>query len=183
MNKILGLSIVLGLTAMPALAQKVTIDYAHHFDFNRVKTFGYVETKDSDSQDQLLDERIKSAIVQELTEGGLQQVDSGADLFVTYHVASTQNRLYSTTNFGYGGWGPGWGAWGAATGTATTRTAGYAEGTLVVDAYEPQQKRMVWRGTGTVPVKATQEKQNQQIDKILIKLGAKWEKILKNQGE
>ncbi len=37
MKKALGLIILLGLAASPALAQKVNIDYAHDFDFKAVR--------------------------------------------------------------------------------------------------------------------------------------------------
>ena len=61
MKRLLGTLIVLGLAATPALAQKITIDYAHDFDFEKVKSFQYVETKDSNSKDQLMDGRIEAA--------------------------------------------------------------------------------------------------------------------------
>jgi hypothetical protein len=183
MKKVLGLIIVLGLAATPALAQKVTIDYAHDFDFKAVKTFQYVETKDSNSASQLTDDRIKDAIVRELTEGGLKQVESDPDLFVTYHLTTQQNTVYNTTSFGYGGYGRGWGGWGGSMGSSTTTASTYTEGTMIIDGYEPGEKKMVWRGTGTVTVKSKPEKQAKQIDKILDKLGAKWDKILQNQGE
>ena len=48
MKKALGLVFVLALAATPALAQKVTIDYAHDFDFTKIKTFQYVATEKSD---------------------------------------------------------------------------------------------------------------------------------------
>jgi hypothetical protein len=44
-------------------------------------------------------------------------------------------------------------------------------------------KKMVWRGTGTVTVKAKPEKVTQQIQNILDKLGKRWAKILKGQGK
>ena len=68
-------------------------------------------------------------------------------------------------------------------GSSTTTESTYTEGTLIIDAYEPSDKKMVWRGTGTVTVKAKPEKQSQQITKILTKLGEKWQKILAGQGE
>ena len=68
-------------------------------------------------------------------------------------------------------------------GTATTTASTFTEGTLILDAYEPGDKKMVWRGTGTVTLKSKPEKVTQQIDNILTKMGAKWDKILKNQGE
>ena len=44
MKRTLGLVFILALMAAPAMAQKVTIDYAHDFDFSGVKTFQYVDT-------------------------------------------------------------------------------------------------------------------------------------------
>jgi hypothetical protein len=41
---------------------------------------------------------------------------------------------------------------------------------------------MVWRGSGTVTVKGTPEKQVEQAEKILKKLGNKWDKILAGKG-
>lgn len=191
MKKTLGLLIVLGLAATPALAQKVTIDYAHDFDFSTIKTFQYVETKDSNAANELVDGRIKASIIQELTAGELKQVESDPDLFVTYHVTTQDNTVYNTTTTGfggYGGYGGGWGGYGGMGGgmgmaNSTTTASTYTEGTLILDAYEPGDKKMVWRATGTVTLKAKPEKQQQQVEKILTKIGSKWDKILKNQGE
>ena len=179
----LGSMIALMLFAAPAFAQKIAIDYAHDYDFDKVKTFAYVETKDTNSKDQLMDGRIKDAIIKELTEGGLQQVDSDPDLFITYHLTTKEDTVLSTTGMGYGGYGRGWGGWGGGMSTSTTTVSTYTVGTLIVDAYEPADKNLVWRGTGTVTLKAKPEKRTQQINKIMTKMGAKWDKILANQGE
>ena len=183
MKKTLGLVIILGLAATPALAQKVNIDYAHEFDFSAVKTFQYVETKESDSANPMMQERIVSSIKRELTEGGLKEVTSDPDLFVTSHVTTQERTVYNTTNFGYGGYGGGWYGWGGSMGSSTTTASNYTDGTLIIDAYKPDDKKMVWRGTGTVTVKSKPEKQIKQIDKILAKLGNKWDKILAGQGK
>ncbi len=182
MKKTIGLLIVLGFIAAPALAQKVTIDYAHDFDFKAVKTFQYTDTPDTNPPNQLMQDRIVSAIKRELTEGGLSEVSENPDLLVTSHVSSKDDTVYTTTGFGYGGFGPGWGGWGGMGSSMTTSTT-YTEGTLVIDGYEPGDKKMVWRGTGTVTVKEKPEKQIQQIDNILSKLGDKWDKILAGMGE
>lgn len=177
--------LVLGLVlfAAPAFAQKVAIDYDHQFDFDKVKTFQYVETKESEPADPLMDERIEAAIMRTLTEGGLTQVDSDPDLFVTYHMTTEDYKVLSTTSFGYGGYGAGWHRWGGSMGTATTTEYNYTEGTLVIDAYEPAEKKMVWRGSGTVTLKAKPERRTRQIDKILKKMGHRWKKILAKQGK
>ena len=64
-----------------------------------------------------------------------------------------------------------------------TTSSTCTEGTLVIDGYEPGDKKMVWRGTGTVTVKEKPEKQIKQIDNILTKLGDKWDKIHAGMGE
>ena len=46
MKKTLGLLIILGLAATPALAQKVNIDYAHDYDFSGAETYQYVNTEE-----------------------------------------------------------------------------------------------------------------------------------------
>ena len=182
MSTRLGWTLGLLLLASPSLAQKINIDYAQDFDFGEVQTFVYVDTKDTDSADPVMHGRIEEAIVEELTAGGLQRVDSAADLSVTYHLASKDNTVLNTTSYGYGGYGRGWRRWGGGMGTSTTTASTYTEGTLIIDAYEPSEKEMVWRGTGTVTLKSKPEKRAKQITKIMNKMGDKWEKILANQG-
>jgi hypothetical protein len=186
MKKILGLMVLLGLAATPVLAQKVTIDYAHDFDFSKIKTFQYVETKESDSTDPLMAERITSMIKKELVEGGLAEVEENPDVFVTYHVTTQQSQVFHTTSFGYGGYWGGWGGWGyprAGLSSSSTTATTYTEGTLIIDAWDPAEKKMIWRATGTVTVKAKPQKQVRQVEKILTKIGARWEKILRNMGK
>ena len=195
MRRVHFLIVILAVVATPTIAQKITIDYAHDFDFSQVKSFSYVETQDTDLQNTLADSRLESAILRELKSGGLKQVDSGGDILVTYHVVTQDNTVFNTTNYGYGGWGPGWGGYGrygygyggygygGGMGSSTTTTTTYTEGTLIVDAYDPTEKKMIWRGTGTVTVKSKPEKQAKQVDNILSKMGKKWDKILAGQGK
>ena len=85
---------------------------------------------------------------------------------------------------GYGGYGMGWGGWGmGGMGSSTTYATTYTEGTLIIDGYDPEEKKLVWRGTGTVTVKAKPEKQIKQVENILEKIGKKWEKILAGKGK
>jgi hypothetical protein len=187
MKKTLGLACILILAAVPAMAQKITIDYAHDFDFDAVKTFEYRDTPDSNVQNDMMAGRIVTAIVRELTEGGLQRVESDGDIIVTYHVTTAERTSYNTTSMGYGGyggWGAGWGGWGTGgMGTSTTYETNYTDGTLIIDGYNPADKKLVWRATGTVTVKAKPEKQIKQIDNVLKKIGNKWDKILEGKGK
>ena len=187
MKRVLGLVFLLALVAAPAVAQKVSIDYAHDFDFDSLETFQYVNTEDSNAANQLMDSRIKTAIIRELTEGGLKRVETDPDFLITYHVTTAEKTSYQTTSMGYGGYGGYWGGWygWGAPGMASTTVSeyNYTEGTLIIDAYDPVEKKMIWRGTGTVTVKASPEKQTKQVDKILKKIGKKWDKILAGKGK
>ncbi len=187
MRRAFGLVFVMALMATPAMAQTVTIDYAHDFDFKAVKTFQYLPTPESDPQNELMANRVTSMLKQRLTEGGLSEVTENPDIYVTYHYTTQENTTYNTTSMGYGGYGGfygGWGRWGmGGMGTSTTYATTYTEGTLIFDAFEPTDKKLVWRGTGTVTVKDKPEKQTQQVENILTKLGKKWKKILAGQGK
>jgi len=182
MRRTIPLLIVMILASTSAVAQKINIDYAHEFDFSLVETFEYVRTAESNAPDELTDNRIKNAIIRELFEGGLNSASSNPDLYVTYHLTTKENPVDNTTIFGYCGFYGGWGPWGGGMGTTTTAST-TIEGTLIVDAYDPDEKTMVWRGTGTVKVKAKPEKQQKQINKILSKLGKRWQKILDGKGK
>ncbi len=188
MKKLLGTVFVMALIATPAMAQKVTIDYAHDFDFGSVKTFQYVDTKESNVKgNDMMAQRVADMIKKELREGGLTEVQENPDIYVTYHFTTEERTSYQTTNFGYGGYGAGWGGWGyggmGGMGSSTTQAINYTDGTLIIDAYDSNEKKMVWRGTGTVTVKAKPEKQIKQVDNILKKIGNKWDKILVGQGK
>jgi hypothetical protein len=183
MRKALGLLIVMGLAATPAFAQKVHIDYAHDYDFDAIETYQYIDTEESNSSNPMMADRIKAMIKKELREGGLQEVTENPDIYMTYHVTTQDRTSYSTTNYGYGGYHGGWYGWGGGMGTSTTTAHNYTDGTLIIDAYDAAEKKMIWRATGTVTVKAKPEKQINQVNKILTKIGKRWEKILAGQGK
>lgn len=190
MKKALGIIIVLGLAASPALAQKVTIDYAHDFDFSGPETFQYVNTEESNADNPMMADRIESMIKAKMKAGGATEVTENPDLFITYHITSEQQTSYTTTSFGYGGYGGGWGGYGGygyggmgGMGTSTTQARNYTVGTLIIDAYDSTDKKMIWRATGQVTVKDKPEKQVQQVEKILTKIGKKWAKILADKGK
>jgi hypothetical protein len=184
MNKAFGLLFVLALVATPAMAQKVNIDYAHDYDFDSIKTFQYVDTTESNVKgNEMMADRVANMIKKELREGGLTEVQENPDIFVTYHFTTQERTSYTTTNFGYGGYHGGWYGWGGGMGSSTTQQHNYTDGTLIIDAYDGGEKKMIWRGTGTVTVKSKPEKQIKQVENILTKIGKRWEKILAGQGK
>jgi hypothetical protein len=186
MKKLSGLLVVISLATTPVLAQKVVVDYARDFDFKPIKTFQYVDTKETNIKNSLMAGRVVNAIKEELSTRGLREIEDNADLLVTYHFSTQDNQVFSTTSMGMGGWGGGWGRWGrggVGMGTSTTTATTYTKGTLVIDAFDPQEKKLVWRGSGTVTLKGKPEKQIKQVDKVLKKLGSRWDKIRAGKGK
>ena len=184
MKKVFGLIFVVALIATPAMAQKVNIDYAHDYDFDSIKTFQYVDTAESNVKgNQMMADRVTNMIKKELREGGLTEVQENPDIYVTYHFTTEDRTSYTTTNFGYGGYGGGWYGWGGGMGSSSTQQHNYTDGTLIIDAYDSTDKKMIWRATGTVTVKSKPEKQIKQVENILEKIGKKWDKILHGQGK
>jgi hypothetical protein len=165
--------------ATPAFAQKVTIDYAEGYNFDGLESFQYVDTPKSNHPSQLMDRRIAEMLTSRLVEGGLKQTTEKPSIYVTYHMAMDEKTVYNTTSFGYGGYGYGWGRYGYGVSVTPSRTTEhtYTQGTLVIDAYDGETKDMVWSGSGTVTLKDQPSKQTKQIEKIMDKLGKRWDRI------
>lgn len=158
-----------GLTGCPGGAT-VNVDYDHTAKFSNFHTFsfGQVGTDNPLNQD-----RVRSEVTKDLTAKGLQMVPSGGDLIVTA-VGSTRNKkeystFYNDPGFGgyyYGGFG-GFGA----PGYSTTTVQNYRVGTLVLDMYSGESKRLLWRGVARRSVsdssEARREELNAAIDKML----------------
>jgi hypothetical protein len=68
-------------------------------------------------------------------------------------------------------------------GTSTTRATTFTEGTLVIDVFDPEETKLVWRGSGTVTLKGKAEAQIKQVDNVLKKLGKRWDKIVAGKGK
>ena len=170
--------------AWPALAGKVSINYARGFPFGATRTFAYHDTPDTNAPDGLMDARIYGALTAQLSRGGLEQVDENPNIYVTYHLAPEDGTVFDTSTLGYDGYGAGWGSWdggAAATGSIGGSTT-YPAGTLIIDAYDAEEKRLVWRGTGSLVLSDTPEKINKQIRNVMGKMGKKWHKILAGGG-
>lgn len=175
----LGIVVGLLLVAAPAIAQEVHIDYDRWARFTTFKTFEWVDTPETSLTDTapLMDARIKSAIIDQLSSGRLKQVTSDPDLYVTYHAASSEKLRLNTVSFGYGYpgswyWDPYWGG-SFSTTTATT----YTEGTLIIDIWNAKEGTLVWRGSATMTISTSDEKNSKKVEKAVRKIAAKWKKM------
>jgi hypothetical protein len=149
------------------LAQKVVYNCDRSADFSRYKTYSWVRVPGSEARDQLLDQQIRQAIDQTLAEKGLVRTDSKPDLLVEYQtIVRPEQQIDTWGDTGPWGWGPG---------MVQTTVSTVDVGTLVLDMYDPTQRRLVWRGTATKTLKPSSDP-----DKNLKNLEKAVDKLLKD---
>src|SRR5580704_10614294 len=144
------------LTATPAFAQTIKVNWNQAAPFSDYKTYAW---KIGPSQaNSIYASWVKPDVDAQLAAKGLTLASGNQkpDIYVTYHL-QTQEVLDSvTTDDGFGpGWGWGGGAWGGWGGgpysdTAVTTQEPRTLGILSVDLYDVAQKHLVWRGQATV---------------------------------
>jgi hypothetical protein len=134
------------VTAMPVLAQKISIESDDAGDFTRYKTFaiqgGQLTSKDPALNSDLTKKRIEESIEKYLAAKGLTKKIGKADLNVRYHLGSARKREVERYPAGWRGWG-----------TRVVRVP-YSEGTLVIDLRDTSTHSLVWRSI------ASEEKSN-----------------------
>ncbi|MEX6501583.1 DUF4136 domain-containing protein [Pseudomonas zhanjiangensis] len=95
----------------------------------------------------LTEQRLRTAIAEQLEQRGLRQAASGAaDLGVQAWLIVDRRQDRVTTYQG-GFWGGPWhGYWGGP-GYSETRVLDYRVGTLQIDLFDTQDGKLVWRGS------------------------------------
>ena len=152
----------IAVLAIVALAD-VKTDYDKKVDFTQYKTYswGKVETENP-----LWQSRIMDAVDRTLQQKGWQKLPSGGDVTVMAVGATQNQKEYQTF---YDGLGPGW-WWGGFGETATTTVQNYRVGTLVIDMYDTNRKRLIWRGVASDTLSDKPEKNEKKLDKAIEKL-------------
>ena len=167
--------------------EKVYIDYDRKASLVRYKTYAIEEPSSDVSLEQrapIAHRHLLKAIKKRIDAGGrLTETATAPDVYVTYRVANTEETDMTTTEYATGpGWGGGyyWSGigWGAASETVTS----YSVGTLVIDIWDAESKRAVWRGIVDGVVPSTPERGLKKIDAALDKLVEKW-RTMRAQGK
>jgi len=160
-NILVSIAMLFFLTAA-SFGQKVKTDYDRSVNFGQYKTYSWqkVQTKDP-----LWAGRIKSAVDSALTAKGWTQVPSGGDISLVA-IEATKNQ--QTLNTFYNGFGGGW-RWGGF-GDATTTVDNYKVGTLVLDMFDTQTKKLVWRGSASDALSNKSDKNIKNLDKGVQKM-------------
>lgn len=168
--RVVGLTMALLLvTSLPAVAQKVIVDYDKAASFTNYKTYAWKEG--TPAKNPLNNTRILEAIDKQLAAKGFMKVDAeqNPDLIILYHAAVDIETQINTVNMGgYYGWYGGY--YGGGGGTSTTYVDKIPVGTLRVDMGDPKTKKLLWQGKGTDTVDEKPEKLEKTINKVAEKM-------------
>jgi hypothetical protein len=148
------------LLASVARADRVTSDYDRAVTFSKYHTFMWI--REPEPKEPFMKERIMASINAQLITRGLRQVSDGADLAVAANIATEEKHTWETYYTGSD-----WGWWG---GWAETTENTYEVGTLTVDLFDADSRKLVWHGVGTDTVSPKPEKRTRRSDKEIEKM-------------
>jgi hypothetical protein len=156
-----ALSVAL-LFATASFAQQVKTDYDHQAEFSQYKTYSWEKVQ---TQNPLWVDRIKRAVDAALTAKGWTPVESGGSVAI---LAMEMAQNHPTLNTYYDGFGGGW-RWGGF-GEVTTTVNNYTVGTLVVDLFDANSKKLIWRGSSSETLSSKSDKNIKALDKDVQKM-------------
>lgn len=135
---------------------QVSQDYVRGYNFAALKTFTWKPNASGEygvKDNELMDRRIRRAIVEQLTAKSYIFTESlSSDFFVSYQLTVEQKLSSSgatgSISLGRSSFG-GFGGIGISSGSSVHS---YDEGTLLIDITEPLEDQLIWRGTSTQSV-------------------------------
>lgn len=169
------IAVVLMGSSMAAFAGSVRTDYDHTVNFSKYNTYSWGKVQTSNP---FFVNRIQQAVDKELQAKGWQLNATGGSVtvFATDNIHDQQEvqTMYDNMGSGWGGgwgwggwgWGGGWG-WanpGFGTGIATTTTVDHNIGNLVIDFFDGNSKRLLWRGLATENLSSNADKNTRMVD-------------------
>jgi len=161
------------IAGTPILAQTVTIDYDHSVNFLKLKTFTWDKVHATDPG---VEDRLTIAANRDLAGRYMSPVGQGGDVTITAVFATQDRQEYSAFYSGVSdvSWQRGWGSGGFMDNAATIQDVPL--NTLVIDMYDTQSHKLLWRGMVSEPVVVTgsEDKKNNEIDKEVTLLISKF---------
>jgi hypothetical protein len=151
------------LLATASIAADVKTDYDRSINFSQYKTYSWEKVQ---TPDPLWVDRIKEAVDSQLAAKGWRRVESGGQASL---IAIEMTHNQRTLNTFYDGFGGGW-RWGGGFGNATTTVDTYKVGTLVVDMFDANTQKLIWRGSSSDTLSDKSDKNIKNLDKGVQKM-------------
>lgn len=156
-------------------------DYDKAVDFTKYKDFYYLGWAEETTQmlNELDKDRIEEAFGNEFTSRGVEFVGKDeADAAVLLYIVVNQKTSTTAYTNHYGGMGygygyPGWG-WGGGMSSTTYSENDYLVGTMVVDIYDVETKKLIWQGVSSGTVSENPKKRAANIPKVARAVMAKY---------
>ena len=142
----------------------VTNNYDKSVDFKNFSTYSLFpwDTHNDKAINDYDKYTIISSIKDEMESRGYAYVETNGDLIVSLFVVlqnKTSYQAYTTHYGGYAGYGGGWGyygspwaygyGWGPGYSSTTVQSTNYKQGTLIIDIFQLDNKKLIWQGIGS----------------------------------
>lgn len=156
--------VFLGVFAAGCSGLDVSHDYDPQKNFATLKTWAWApQPPQADGGEfspvsSLTHERIRSAVENELTRKGYQEVDPPSAGFWVLKYAAVGQRFEADPGYDYHWYGQ--------------EVRVYDEGTIVLDIVDPKEKKLIWRGTarGAVDDDLTPEEREERIQEAVAEI-------------
>jgi hypothetical protein len=159
MNRFLGAGALVCAGFAVLLFADSKVDYDHHADFSRYHTYSWLKVNATDS---LWADRIRRDVDEQLSAKGWTMAPGGGDVAI---AAWGKTKNEQTLNTFYDGLGGGWGWRGfGGMGMATTTTENTPVGTLGIDMFDSQSKKLIWRGMAEKTLSDKPEKNEKKLE-------------------
>lgn len=182
------LLLVFGAAALPAKKKTdVHISYDREVDLSKYQSFAWGATPTASLSDSspAVHSLIKNLIELELVKAGMYEDKDNPQTKVTYWTSASSEVRVDVNNVGYT-YGAGWyydpfwdsvyGAWNA---RAHARPIVYPRGTLVLDIWDLETKKVIWRATISTIVPENPSGAVKRIEKAIRAMAAEWDKMVK----
>jgi len=132
------------------------VDYSHSTNFDNYHTYSWLKVGAPNS---LWQDRIQRAVDAQLAAKGWMLAPSGGDAAIAAVGAAKDEQQLNTF---YDGMGGGW-YWRGGGGMATTTVETIPVGSLDVDIFDAQTKKLIWRGTAEKTLSGNPEKNEKKL--------------------
>jgi hypothetical protein len=168
MNYFLAAVLLLASPQFLKTNQDVNVTFDHEAPFAKYKTYKWVPVQSAQHLDDLTSEQLVGTFNAELAKKSLKKSEDQPDLYVAYQVAQGNEKKLSHFDLGatYGS-----GAGGAAANGGASTTVVHS-GLLVLDMYDAETKKLIWRGvvSNAISADAKPDKKQKQMDSGVQKL-------------